>query len=233
VRQGEKEFSAENLDYDDSQRLITVNTESVFSNPNLIIKSQNASFNLNDNSGVFGKADFVLPTRGARGTSDQIQVATDGQQAIDYLRGTGKYWDRALFPLPGLILLDLKLPYIMGLDVLRWIRSQPGVARVVVLLSASGVESDIAAAYKLGANAFLIKPSEASKLQDMVRAIKEFWLTHNTQPPEVSTHPANANSAPTTAYSLSNHGPTTTEKNHGAFNSLPAAKSTVGFSSSL
>ena len=84
VRQGEKEFSAENLDYDDSQRLITVNTESVFSNPNLIIKSQNASFNLNDNSGVFGNADFVLPTRGARGTSDQIQVATDGHAQLKH-----------------------------------------------------------------------------------------------------------------------------------------------------
>ncbi|MDB5972412.1 MAG: lptD [Hydrocarboniphaga sp.] len=84
VRQGDKEFVGENLDYDDSQRLITVDTESVFSNPNLIIKSQTSSFNLNDSSGVFNKADFVLPVRGARGTSDQINVATSGQAQLKH-----------------------------------------------------------------------------------------------------------------------------------------------------
>jgi LPS-assembly protein len=82
VRQGDKEFTGENLDYDDSQQLITVDTESVFSNPNLIIKSQTSSFNLSDNSGVFSKADYVLPVRGARGTSDQINVATSGHAQL-------------------------------------------------------------------------------------------------------------------------------------------------------
>jgi DNA-binding response OmpR family regulator len=82
------------------------------------------------------------------------------------------------------VLLDLKLPHIMGLEVLKWIRQQPGPARVVILLSASGEEIDIASAYRLGANAYLIKPSEASKLQDMARAIRDFWLTQNTPPPD-------------------------------------------------
>jgi two-component system response regulator len=116
------------------------------------------------------------------GVTNPLQVATDGQEAIDYLSGTGKFEDREQFPLPDLVLLDLKLPGGMGLDVLRWIRKQPGMAPVIVILSASAEDEDIATAYLLGANAFLTKPSEASKLESMVRAIKDFWLTHNTLP---------------------------------------------------
>jgi two-component system response regulator len=114
--------------------------------------------------------------------TNPMQVASDGQEAIDYLSGAGKFADREQFPLPGLVLLDLKLPYVMGLEVLRWIREQPNTAPVVIILTASAEDEDIASAYRLGANAFLTKPSEATKLQDIVRAIKDFWLTHNTLP---------------------------------------------------
>jgi CheY-like chemotaxis protein len=117
------------------------------------------------------------------GVANPIQVVTDGQQAIDYLGGAGKFADRAKFPLPCLILLDLKLPYVMGLDVLKWIRQQPRVS-LVVMLTASGNDADIAAAYRLGANAFMTKPSESGKFEDMVKALKDFWLTHNTMPEE-------------------------------------------------
>jgi two-component system response regulator len=120
------------------------------------------------------------------GVANPIQVASDGQQAIDYLKGAGKFADREEFPLPCLVLLDLKLPHVMGLEVLKWIRQQPGLALVVLLLTASGDDADIAAAYRLGANAFLTKPSEASKLVEMAKAIKDFWLTHNTLPQESS-----------------------------------------------
>lgn len=118
------------------------------------------------------------------GVANPIQVAPDGQQAIDYLKGTGKFADRGKFPLPCLVLLDLKLPYVMGLDVLRWIRNQPEMAFPIIIMSASAEDIDIATAYSLDANAFLTKPSEASKLVDMAKAIKDFWLTHNTPPPE-------------------------------------------------
>jgi two-component system response regulator len=118
------------------------------------------------------------------GLANPIQVATDGQQAIDYLNGAGKFVDRETFPLPCLVLLDLKLPYVMGLDVLKWIRQQPGPPLVVIVLTASAEQADIAAAYRLGANAFLTKPSESGRLEDMVKAIKDFWLTQNTWPPE-------------------------------------------------
>src|SRR6266404_974484 len=116
------------------------------------------------------------------GVANPIQIARDGQQAIDYLQGAGKFADRAKFPFPCLVLLDLKLPYVMGLDVLGWIRKHPGTALTVVMLTASGEDADIAAAYGLGANGFLVKPSESGKFEDMVKSIKDFWLTHNTLP---------------------------------------------------
>jgi CheY-like chemotaxis protein len=120
----------------------------------------------------------------AAGVANPIQVATDGQQAIDYLKGAGKFADREKYPLPCLVLLDLKLPHVMGLNVLKWIRLQPNATLVVVMLSASGEDADVAAAYRLGANAFLTKPSQAIKLEEMAKAIKDFWLTHNTLPEE-------------------------------------------------
>jgi len=116
------------------------------------------------------------------GFMNPVQVANDGQQAIDYLRGVGKFADRGRFPLPCLVLLDLKLPCVTGLEVLREIRKRPGTALTVVILTSSEQDADITAAYRLGANAFLTKPSDATKLQQMVKSIKDFWLTHNTLP---------------------------------------------------
>ena len=118
------------------------------------------------------------------GVANPIQVASNGQQAIDYLKGAGRFADRERFPFPCLVLLDLKLPYVMGLDVLKWIRQQSGMTLTVIMLTASGEDADIVAAYHLGANAFVTKPSEANKLVDLAKAIKEFWLTHNTLPQE-------------------------------------------------
>lgn len=118
------------------------------------------------------------------GVANPFQVAGDGREAIDYLQGAGKFADRVKFPFPCLVLLDLKLPYVMGLEVLRTIRKKPGPALMVVMLTASAEDTDIAAAYRLGANGFLTKPSEASKLEEIVKSIKDFWLTHNTLPQE-------------------------------------------------
>jgi two-component system response regulator len=117
------------------------------------------------------------------GLANPVQNARDGQQAIDYLRGAGKFSRRAEFPLPGLILLDLKLPLVMGLDVLKWIRQNPELSPIVIILSSSAEESDISSAYRLGANAYLVKPSEVSKLEGMVRSINDFWLLQNSAPP--------------------------------------------------
>ena len=127
---------------------------------------------------------FLQKAMTKAGVTNPIHVAQDGRQAIQYLQGDGKFADRMKFPLPCLVLLDLKLPYVMGLDVLKWIRHRPGRAMVVVMLTASGEDADVAEAYRLGANGFLIKPSEAGQLEVMAKAIKDFWLTHNALPQE-------------------------------------------------
>ena len=127
---------------------------------------------------------FMQQAMQKAGVVNPIQVANDGQQAIDYFKGAGKFANREEFPLPCLVLLDLKLPYVMGLDVLQWIRQQPGWPVIVIILSSSKEEEDIATAYRLGANGYLVKPPDLGKLQDMAKSIKDFWLTQNTPPPE-------------------------------------------------
>src|ERR1700733_13513141 len=87
------------------------------------------------------------------GLDNPMQVATDGREAINYLSGVDKYADRERFPLPCLVLLDLKLPRVMGLEVLKWIREQPELETlIVIILSSSQLMPDIEWAYRLGAN---------------------------------------------------------------------------------
>ena len=126
-----------------------------------------------------------------------LQVARDGQEAINYLQGAGKFACRAEFPLPCLVLLDLRLPFVMGLEVLRWIRQQLRAAPIVIILSSSREEADIAEAYSLGANAYLVKPAQTSELIEMVRVVSDFWLKQNTPPPSPRLEePALAERAP-------------------------------------
>ena len=116
----------------------------------------------------------------AVGVSKPVHELGDGKQAMAYLAGTGKYSDRQQYPLPYLMLLDLKLPHVMGLDLLRWMREKAGLKSIIVLvLTASNSPSDIDAAYQAGASGYLVKTSRFDKLQVMVQSIKDFWLTHN------------------------------------------------------
>jgi CheY-like chemotaxis protein len=125
---------------------------------------------------------FLKQAMRRAGVTRTIQVVSDGQEAIDYLQGAGKFFDREIFPFPDLVLLELDLPYVMGLEVLKWIRQQVGSTLPVVMLSASAEPADITDAYRLGANAFLRKPSEPNQLEVVCKAIKDFWLTHNAMP---------------------------------------------------
>ena len=93
------------------------------------------------------------------GMSNPLHVAQDGRQAIDYLKAVSDYADRAEFPLPSLVLLDLKLPRVRGLDVLKWIRGQPEFqTMIVIVFTSSGLASDIDKAYRLGANSYMVNP---------------------------------------------------------------------------
>ena len=106
-----------------------------------------------------------------------LRVVMDGQQAIDYLQGNGVYADRAEYPIPFLILLDLKLPYIMGLEVLKWMREQPQYAHtLVVVLTSSTSESDRAETFRLGGNDYMVKPPTQAKLREMIKRLRDKWI---------------------------------------------------------
>jgi CheY-like chemotaxis protein len=111
----------------------------------------------------------------------------DGQEAIDYLSGAGEYAERQRYPLPRLILLDLKLPRVSGLEVLRWIRHESQVKSVVVLvMTSSTLQRDINQAYLAGANSFMTKPSGILELIDLLKALETFWFRLSELPvPEV------------------------------------------------
>jgi CheY-like chemotaxis protein len=113
----------------------------------------------------------------ACGIEHEVQVAEDGQVAIDYLSGSAQYADREKFPLPFLIFLDLKMPRRPGFEVLQWIRHQPHLKTLLVLiLTTSREDSDVQRAYELGVNSFLVKPPGADQLKDLVALIKSYWL---------------------------------------------------------
>jgi CheY-like chemotaxis protein len=132
------------------------------------------------------KDDVFFMTRAVKTSAidHELHVVSDGQAALDYLSGTGIYQDRDKFPLPCLVLLDLKLPIKSGLEVLAWIRKQPKLRTLVtIVLTTSREPSDIATAYDLGVNAYLVKPNDVSVLQDMVAALNRFWFQFNQFPP--------------------------------------------------
>jgi CheY-like chemotaxis protein len=118
-----------------------------------------------------------------QGVRHPLQVARDGREAVAYLVGSEPFSDREKFPFPCLVLLDLKLPYMMGTEVLRWIRSQPQLRTLpVIMLTSSEIQRDIDEAYRLGANAFLVKPSNVAQIEGLVAVIRNFWLGANRFP---------------------------------------------------
>jgi CheY-like chemotaxis protein len=114
-----------------------------------------------------------------------IHVASNGQEALDYLFGHGQYADRVKYPRPSLVLLDLKLPGIDGFEVLRQIKSTPILKRIpVVILTSSKEEGDRSLSYDHGANSYLVKPVSFDGFMGVVREIEGYWLTLNVAPPE-------------------------------------------------
>jgi DNA-binding response OmpR family regulator len=109
-----------------------------------------------------------------------LQVVTDGQMAIDYLSGEGAFADRNEFPMPCLILLDLKLPRKSGFEVLEWIREQSAFRCIVVIvLTSAEHEQDVAQAYELGANSYVVKAMDIAHRNETTRFLKGWWLQCN------------------------------------------------------
>ena len=118
--------------------------------------------------------------------TNEIAVVPDGAQALDYLFCRGDYSGRTAGN-PLLVLLDLKMPKIDGLEVLRIVKSDPNLRTVpVVMLTSSREEQDVVRSYQLGANAYVVKPVSFQQFVDAVRQIGAFWTLHNEPPPRTA-----------------------------------------------
>ena len=132
--------------------------------------------------------DVLLIRRALRNAmiANPLREVAVGDEAIAYLSGVDGYGDRDAHPLPALVLLDLKLPRRDGFEVLRWIRAQPGLRRLpVVVLTSSRETADVNRAYDEGANSYLVKPVAFDALLELVRRVDEFWL-YLSETPELS-----------------------------------------------
>ena len=128
--------------------------------------------------------DILLGERAlAKAGFETLRIVRDGDQAISYLGGKGEFSDRTRFPIPSLVLLDLKLPRKSGFEVLRWIRGAGGPRRMpVVILTSSQEQRDIDRAYDDGANAYLVKPVDTRTFAEMVSGLHHFWALLNRNP---------------------------------------------------
>jgi two-component system response regulator len=118
--------------------------------------------------------------------TNELIVAEDGQEALDYLFATGRYADRNVRDLPAVVLLDLKLPKIEGLEVLQKMRANDLTRLLpVVILTSSDQEADMIASYNLGANSYIRKPVDFKQFTDAVRTLGMYWLLLNEPPPPV------------------------------------------------
>ena len=112
-----------------------------------------------------------------------ITIVRDGEEALAYLSGEGKYASRDEYPLPALVLLDLKLPRMDGFEVLTWIRKQEGIRGIpVVVLTSSSQLRDVNRAYELGANSFFVKELDFQNSVDLSRLLNRYWLQKALKP---------------------------------------------------
>ena len=105
-----------------------------------------------------------------------MHAVAGGEEAVEYLQGRGRYADRYRFPLPNVILMDLKMPGMNGFTFLRWVRGQPHLSVIpVIAFTSSPAEADVAEAYESGANCYIVKPASLNRLVQMLATIYGFW----------------------------------------------------------
>jgi len=117
------------------------------------------------------------------GLRNCLRIAIDGEEAIEYLSGSGAFADRERFPSPFLMLLDLKMPGTDGFEVLKWARGEPELKRLlIVVLTSSNLQSDVDKAYELGANSYLVKPVEFNEMVNLIQRFEAYWTEINRTP---------------------------------------------------
>jgi CheY-like chemotaxis protein len=130
--------------------------------------------------------DILLMQRAFRNeafANTSLQIVRDGDAAVFYLNGDGEYSDRDRYPLPRIILLDLKLPRRSGHEVLVWLKQQPELKRLpVVMLTSSSQTLDVKRAYDLGVNSYLVKPVGFASLVEMMQSFSQYWLNYTELP---------------------------------------------------
>ena len=119
---------------------------------------------------------FVQKAMERAGAGDTVHPVHDGEEAIHYLRGEGMYADRTKFPVPNLILCDLKMPRMDGFGFLEWLRSHPECSIIpMIIYSSSALESDVRAAYRHGANSYIVKPIDLDEMVETLRTMYQYW----------------------------------------------------------
>jgi len=117
------------------------------------------------------------------GLKHSLKIVRDGEQTIGYLSGRGIYADRKKFPLPFLLLLDLKMPGTDGFEVLQWLRREADFKRLlIVVLTSSNLQSDVDRAYELGANSYLVKPVSFDEMANLIQRFEIYWTEINRTP---------------------------------------------------
>ncbi|MDP3564644.1 MAG: response regulator [Methanoregula sp.] len=131
------------------------------------------------------EAHAELVIRGMRDqqVGNKIHHVSDGEQALDYLFSRGAYSDKVQHPRPNFVLLDLRLPRVDGLEVLRTIKTTPELLRIpVVILTSSDAESDIAKSYDYHANSYIVKPLDFKTFTKLMKELGFYWLGWNAKP---------------------------------------------------
>ena len=129
--------------------------------------------------------DVLLLQRAFRKANAQvtIQAVTDGDKAVAYLSGADEFAEREKYPLPSVVLLDLKMPRKSGLEVLAWIRNEQKLRRLIVIIfTSSKHDEDVNKAYDLGANSYLVKPVGFDMLVEVAKLIQQYWMERNERP---------------------------------------------------
>jgi CheY-like chemotaxis protein len=121
------------------------------------------------------------------GIPNPLQVVHDGEQALEYLHGSGQYGDRLKFPFPSLIFTEIKIPRKGGFEILQWLRNNPQCSVIpIIILTASKLQSDIKRAYELGVNSYMVKPASNEELAKMMKITHDYWLI--CEKPEYPVH---------------------------------------------